>query len=81
MLCSFERKGCGSRLGQQELAMACARVCVQRCLVVVQVWQVHMAGRLAVKCGSGRGLWQWQGVVAAAVACNQQQHAHLHMHL
>ena len=56
VLCSFERKGCGSRLGQQELAMACACVCVQRCLVVVQVWQVHMAGSLAVKCGSGRGV-------------------------
>ena len=35
VLCSFERKGCGSRLGQQELAMARVHVCVQWCLVLV----------------------------------------------
>ena len=74
------------------MAMACARVCVQRCLVVVQVWQVHMAGRLAVKCGSGRGLWQlqWLAISSSMHTCIciyrciymlAQQHAHLHMHL
>ena len=67
MLCSFERTGCGSRLGKQELAMACARVCVQRCLVVVQVWQLHMPGRLAVKCGSGQGCVAaaWLGIISS----------------
>ena len=74
VLCSFERKGCGSRLGQQELAMAC--VCVRP---AVSGGGPSVAGAHGRQAGSE--VWQWQGVVAVAVACNQQQHAHLHMHL
>ena len=39
VVCSFERKGCGSTLGQQELAVACASVPCPVVLVLIQVWQ------------------------------------------
>jgi hypothetical protein len=40
VVCSFERKGCGSTVGQQELAVACACVSASPVvLVLIQVWQ------------------------------------------
>ena len=57
VVCSFERKGCGSTQGQQELVMARAHVCVRWCLVLVPsvaglgTWQC--SGRLAVQCQAG----------------------------
>ena len=69
VVCSFERKGCGLRLGQQELVMACACVCVQWCLVLVPSVP-------------GPDTWQaGSAVVGSAVAGWQTWHyAHMHMH-
>ena len=75
VLCSFERKGCGLRLGQQELAMAHVCVCVLWCLVLV-----------ASVAGMGRHATPWPvDSSSMAVVLNWQSHGqllhwHLHMH-
>ena len=65
MLCSFERKGCGSTQGQQELATACERVWERK----------SCAGVAAVR--SGQRLWLGCGAGARAYA--SLMHMHMHM--
>ena len=67
VVCSFERKGCGSTLGQQELAVACACACPV-VLVLIQVWQWQQ--------------WQqWQWHLHLCLHIHHQMYMHVHMYV
>ena len=65
VVCSFERKGCGSTQGQQELAVACACVRVPVVLVLIQVWQWQQ--------------WQWH--LHLHLHMHHQMYMHVHMYV